>query len=190
MLPSAPPRIRPSAMLSSRLFSRHSQSATRTAMTVVMPTSSQRASSESAVSRPSDTPGFSTHLRLKKEVMVIERSGWPSRFSGYLITHFDAWSKTKTRKATTRATERLRRSRTSSGSMLRAGRATCSAMEHAFAAAAQAAILGDLGQMPPAAAAFQMIGARHFDPVALAWAHLGYDVDFREFGKRFVGEVE
>ena len=41
-------------------------------------------------------------------------------------------------------------------------------MEHRLAAPAQAAILGDVGQKPPAAAAFPVVGAGHFDPVALS----------------------
>src|SRR6187551_1478544 len=78
-----------------------------------------------------------------------------------------------------KAVERLRRS---FGSL--------TVIHHLVAAPAKAALFLNVRQMPPATAAFAMLGPGHVDPFLLAGRHFRHDVDFREFGKVFPNEVE
>ena len=83
----------------------------------------------------------------------------------------------------TRAVARLRFSFKSTSGAGWVMLASASVIHHLLAAQAQGAILFDVEQMPPAAAAFQIVGPRHFDPLAAARRDFRHDEDFGEFGK-------
>src|SRR4051794_1258555 len=98
----------------------------------------------------------------------------------------------------TKATDRVRLRRNSAGSGPRKGAMSTasagvaissSAIHDLLAACAQGAILGHFRQMAPAAPAFETVGARHFDPLALARHHFGHDVDFGKVDETLVGEL-
>ena len=65
MLPSAPPSTIPSAIWSTRFFSRPIQIATPMAMMLVSATSIQRPTGLVAFRRPSEMPSFCVKVKLK-----------------------------------------------------------------------------------------------------------------------------
>src|SRR3954468_5677165 len=79
--------------------------------------------------------------------------------------------------------------RSGSDAAVRPAAANASAIHNLLATAAQAALLRNLGQQPPAAAAFEIVAPRHLDRVALPRRHLGDDIDFLELFGFEAGQV-